>query len=373
MCRVYIQHFSHHDVRPRMSIQPFSQVGEGDYIDPVRIIPCRCETVLDVPYPWPSAAPAPFVEPPIAGLDICRDHDCCVIWDFVELCQWAHNWVMNGNPNHNPHIDCPNLLITNKYRAVQTVMGPDPATGERAQPIWEEEDLPTFPMDMFYSRRVLGDDDQTASSSALRLGMVKYASSVYDGKMSVITCIEAANTLLRAMRDNIRKPERASKSWEAWLTADLAEVQNNMGIVSSAVLVLELSGELVIDILGNQRSVLEFMDKIPDPGGVAAAADGSYQVSRERLDLTADDKDVLIAEMVASDYWKRVAVLRDAYTELQNELQNKQEEVARRQARKREREQQVFWDVEAIEPKRRKTTSGGWIGGSPGHAGSGGL
>lgn len=275
---------------------------------------------------------------------------------------------MNGGPNENPHLDCPNSLRTHEYHPLQRAMAPHPETGESAEPGWKEDGLLTFPVDMFYSHRVHGDNEETHRIARDVAHMFEVGCRMNARKQIVDEGLKDAENELGSRLDDIQGLNREGAQYQLEKLADFFKtVKKVLRLLSDLLEMIHSNGELLPEMLSIQHSALEFLNRLPEDGGVASSADGLYQVSQERLKLAVEDKEAFIAEAQASHAWKLTITVHSVFMELRMKIQAKLGEIDRGNAVARKREPQDG----AYRGKRKRSSTtgpaciGGWAGQVP--------
>ncbi|KAI1413095.1 hypothetical protein F5Y13DRAFT_31052 [Hypoxylon sp. FL1857] len=130
-----IIHFSFHDTRCLMTLEPFANKDEGVFVNPVTVESHRCQVQLPIDglrYVSERSANG-------HALGRCVAHTCCVVWIIDQVCSECSKDASIA--------DCPLFMECNEYVPYESVMNGLIA----GQPRWVA-DLPLYP-ELFYSGR----------------------------------------------------------------------------------------------------------------------------------------------------------------------------------------------------------------------------
>lgn len=313
MCRVYTTHFSHHDVRPRICMEPFEADGDGVYVDPIGLVRCRCG--IDLERTTPNFLDfqdiADLLMDPFQN---CPDHDCCVVWPSIVLCPWAYQFLADANGNHdNAHHQCPNLFITHEYYPVQAAMASNRETGEVARPNWRAGDISSFPAEMFYSHRINGAEDQIYEHAVTVSKIFETAESIWYGRALITDDLYNMKDKLRILGNEFAALSNDGAYQDSQFYEIEEIIRRGLNRAAGSFEVIQRNGERLARLLAHVRCALEFLDELPGEGGVASSEDGSYQVSRQRLDDAVDDADRYPILAKLSEDWLRTSRLQQEF------------------------------------------------------------
>ncbi|KAL2163348.1 hypothetical protein VTH06DRAFT_5405 [Thermothelomyces fergusii] len=218
MCKIRIIHFSEHDVRIRISTDPFSAPGgEADFI-------CSNEVVSAISSS--SSSSSRYAH--------CPWHQCCVTAYQALLCQWYWNHAaaaaLLGHENGDDDVAetwCPNRLVMHEHHPIGMLLSGEAAWGKE-----EDGAVPLVPFpagDLLYSDGIRDHDhnhDHDDSDGAAAVASP-------DGVFSVSRArLDLADLEPREVRDACDGPLKKSSE----LRQRLARL--------AALLVFRLSGEL---------------------------------------------------------------------------------------------------------------------------------
>lgn len=140
MCLYTVQHFTYHRVALRMTTEPFTTDGTGDFTNPFTVLSHDCG--VSVREPIPAAQPHTSKLPQV-DLEWCEWHGtCCVIWVLADYCK---NRRGRGQESH-----CHNIAYCHEYRPITDVMEPYQHNGQ--YPTSWVDTHPSFPIELLYTR-----------------------------------------------------------------------------------------------------------------------------------------------------------------------------------------------------------------------------
>ena len=310
MCRERNIHFSHHDVRPLLCVNPFSERKADEYVDPIRITHCPCRHFDDN-----------FMPPATDHLDrfrACWTHACCIIWAQITFCRLV---------GEKEHQDCANNLTTNEYHPLQMAAEPEPEAGKMIDALWEE-DLPTLPIDMLYSPRVLETKEEAEELAKLHRRIGTTSKEVFSDKQELWD--DFAN--LQRFMDEIRKlltQIPAQVGMEPRLLRcgfALLRYLNFLGLVFE-----DLSNRLperLSKLVRRQARALEMLRKDPAPDEDAVASDGLWRLSSHTIAQARLGSEGFLSEAKGCAAWKRAEELQREAKDLQKMVRSRLEDIA---------------------------------------------
>ncbi|KAH9892175.1 hypothetical protein F4778DRAFT_795463 [Xylariomycetidae sp. FL2044] len=143
MCYWKDIHFSIHDTRSRMTLEPFAIGDQGVYVNPFMVEEHRCHIAL------PFIGPGTFTgnDPRYNAFRNCTAHDCCIILYIERKCHRRSGEEDNGNNARH----CPSFQVFNGYRPYRSmIIDPRPPGSDSDVPLTWDEDLDPFPC-LFHS------------------------------------------------------------------------------------------------------------------------------------------------------------------------------------------------------------------------------
>lgn len=294
MCKIRIVHFSAHDHRDVLATNLFSTPGDGDYTVPTVI---RKSEACGCP---PAFASKILDNNPEAGrrFEVCPFHHCCVLDYKFMLCRWffENRDVLELDDLPDVELHCPNAFVVGEFYPMNMVV-------EKRQPVIKQEpgvndeeeeeewsEIPVFPAgELFYSDQLL--EGSVAVDDAASLGLYRdrvvainagqdlwIHKEVLQGAISIashnLDQLEQALGDDDGVRDFARSPGMFLLRWR------IAQ-----GLVRSARWAEFTAAGMFIDMMKYTGLTLAALNKMPADGQSVTAADGSYSVSREQLDL----------------------------------------------------------------------------------------
>ncbi|KAI0829548.1 hypothetical protein F5Y06DRAFT_211421 [Hypoxylon sp. FL0890] len=133
-------HFSFHDTRCFMTLEPFAINDKGIFVNPVTVELHRCQVQLPIDN-------LQYVSEGSINnhtLGRCDLHTCCVVWIIDQRCSKCSE--------DSPITDCPFFMVGNEYIPYESAMSGLSAAPPNTNPVsprWVA-DLPQFP-ELFYS------------------------------------------------------------------------------------------------------------------------------------------------------------------------------------------------------------------------------
>jgi hypothetical protein len=233
-----------------------------------------------------------------AHLDVCPWHNCCVSAYQVALCQWYWDLpdaLRSQMGVEDAEADCPNVFYVHEYRHIGMVLEGTRTGGRGGVRLpgfnsWGQmkEELPLFPAaELFYSRHVY--DNQVGGNGSLGL---------YDDREEVEI---HGRELWRKKGDLMNTIARAEVNLE-WLEESLGDQAGVQWFAEDPMMVLRMmrwvrtllrqaqreelqAAESFRGMMRHAGYVFTVLGKMPAIGESVIAANGSYTVSREQLDL----------------------------------------------------------------------------------------
>ncbi|KAI1135933.1 hypothetical protein F5Y05DRAFT_118864 [Hypoxylon sp. FL0543] len=132
-------HFSFHDTRCLMTLEPFNINDKGVFVNPVTIEVHRCQVQLpinDLRYVSEQSIND-------HALGHCNAHTCCVAWIIDQMCSECSK--------NSSIIDCPFFMVCNEYVPYESLMSDlntAPLSSSTVSPTWIA-DMPQYP-EVFY-------------------------------------------------------------------------------------------------------------------------------------------------------------------------------------------------------------------------------
>ena len=283
MCRARHIHFTAHDVRVPIATQPFTALGGPDEFLSTKYTKCHCvdrtTALLEANASLVSAS----------HFQSCLQHGCCVQWCFpAARCEWFWN-----NPDMGPMTSCPNYREDNEYRPIAMVMDTTGADGKAAVGgcgDWQRtgEETPLFPAaEMFYS-------DENGEGHAAIPG----SWGLSGDRREVERCGRDLREAKEDLQERISRLETYIEGLEQTLSTDtdlkvaLANpltFQLRMEVADGMIRRLDHAELGAASFFGWMMKytgfVLTVIDRMPAEGESIAAADGSYTISRQQLDI----------------------------------------------------------------------------------------
>ncbi len=185
MCRETNLHYSICDVRPWISIEPFTVDVLGTFVDPGKIEDHECEWDLDTS-PLPSGC---------SKFTSCRRHECCRLWKCLERCQWA---MENGSPHHS----CPNLYVRHCYHSLSRLLSATPPSF----PEWVPDALaPPYPDNLLYTHD-LHSETEHRQMSELRDSFFQSARKLHEERAMCTELFHSMTDRLSGIRNELEQP-----------------------------------------------------------------------------------------------------------------------------------------------------------------------
>ena len=181
MCLFTVKHFSYHKVAVRMTIEPFTTDGTGDYISPCIVQGHECKISVLGPLDPDSSEPE-NLQRQLHFLD-CQWHGtCCITWTQVSHCRITQRMDRD--------FECPNVARFHEYYPITETMDICLDGDEAPEPCWEDAHS-DFPSHLIFFKDKQGDDD-FEDTLDLRQAFCETTHILYDDKKELADLANAA-------------------------------------------------------------------------------------------------------------------------------------------------------------------------------------
>jgi hypothetical protein len=304
MCKVRTVHFSAHDHRDVIATKLFSSPGDGDFASPYVL---RKSEACGYPSTYNSDL---LHNNPDVGdrFDICPFHHCCVLFYQRMLCSWyyVNRDVLGLDGVPDMELYCPNALVLGEYQKIDLLVEQrkpeiklEPGEDEDQEGEEEWKEIPVFPAgELFYSEELL--EGSVAVPDADSFGLYRdrmeavraghdlwIHKEILEGSISIATY--NLDDMERALGDDDGIKEFVASPYILLLRWRIAQ-----RLVRSVQWAELTAADMFISMMKHTGFTLTALNKMPAEGQSVAAADGSYSVSREQLDLGELDNRAVI-------------------------------------------------------------------------------
>jgi hypothetical protein len=215
MCHVHLTHYSHHDVRPLVSLDP--TINANNVVDPISLKPCdTCGTGRRQTF----ALPAKYTT-----LRSCRSHGCCLVSENTTPCN-TNNAGVRGCRSW--------LFVTHAYARIQTLRLPGIPAGSANNGAWADENAPVFPALQFYSpdlQRFLGSRRMRIFQDR-RCEFFRLARRFHNHKRNLVKLYARARNVVGRVRELLGSVQHG---WENGYFMEQQGIQKEMDDIASEI------------------------------------------------------------------------------------------------------------------------------------------
>ncbi|KAK4033121.1 hypothetical protein C8A01DRAFT_19901 [Parachaetomium inaequale] len=300
MCKIRVVHFSVHDVRTQMATDPFSAIGGASDFTAYPIIrgcPCTHPIVRSL---FPDGARGELVDQEmLRGLEPCIWHECCVSSYQAYLCRWYYDNREALDLDDEPEVEmqCPNKLMLHEFHHISMVLD----DSEGWMPKWDKwetrKPFPAFPAgDLCYSEDIIDgtvDDPESLGLSHDREEVALVGEELWRSKRLLQTHTTFATEYVESLERDFNS-EEGLRCFAQNPALFLRGIRLARGFIRLVQFLEDDTADSFRQMMQRIGFVLTVLNKMPAVGQSVTSADGSFTVSRERLDLGDLDAQAVI-------------------------------------------------------------------------------